>query len=59
MNALPVAGLVGVFGVGMLVAIPDTAAVLREVPPAAENRMHTDSTLARHVSAQRAAQLVQ
>ena len=59
MNALPVAGLAGVFGVGMLVAIPNTAAAQREVPLAAENRMHPDSTLAPHVSAQRAARLVQ
>ena len=58
MKALPVAVLAGVFGVGMLVAIPDTAAAQREVPLAAQNRMHPDSTVAPHVSAQRAAQLV-
>ena len=46
MKALPVAVLAGVLGVGMLVAIPDTAAAQREVPLAAENRMHPDSTAA-------------
>ena len=46
MKALPVAVLAGVFGVGMLVAIPDTAAAQREVPLAGENRMHPDSTAA-------------
>src|SRR5688500_944841 len=46
MNALPVAVLAGVFGDGMLVAIPDTAAAQREVPLAAENRMHPDSAAA-------------
>ena len=58
MKAFPVAVLAGVFGVGMLVAIPDTPAAQREVPLAAENRMHPDSILAPHLSAQRAAQLV-
>ena len=46
MKALPVAVLAGVLGVGMLVAIPDTAAAQREVPLAAENRMHPDSAAA-------------
>ena len=46
MKALPVAVLAGVLGVGMLVAIPDTAAAQREVPLAGENRMHPDSTAA-------------
>ena len=46
MNALPVAVLAGVLGVGMLVAIPETAAAQREVPLAGENRMHPDSTAA-------------
>ena len=46
MKALPIAVLAGVLGVGMLVAIPDTAAAQREVPLAAENRMHPDSTAA-------------
>ena len=46
MNALPLAVLAGVLGVGMLVAIPETAAAQREVPLAGENRMHPDSTAA-------------
>ena len=46
MKALPVAVLAGVLGVGMLVAIPGTAAAQREVPLAGENRMHPDSTAA-------------
>ena len=46
MKALPIAVLAGVLGVGMLVAIPDTAAAQREVPLAGENRMHPDSTAA-------------
>ena len=46
MKALPVAVLAGVLGVGMLVAIPDTAAAQREVPLAGENRMHPDSAAA-------------
>jgi hypothetical protein len=46
MKALPVAVLAGVLGVGMLVAIPETAAAQREVPLAGENRMHPDSTAA-------------
>ena len=46
MKALPIAVLAGVLGVGMLVAISDTAAAQREVPLAAENRMHPDSTAA-------------
>lgn len=46
MKALPVAVLAGVFGVGMLVTIPDTATAQREVPLAAGTRMHPDSTLA-------------
>ena len=46
MKALPVAVLAGVLGVVMVVAIPATAAAQREVPLAAENRMHPDSTLA-------------
>jgi hypothetical protein len=46
MNALPVAVLAGLLGVGMLVAVPETAAAQREVPLAGENRMHPDSTAA-------------
>jgi hypothetical protein len=46
MKALPVAVLAGVLSVGMLVAIPHTAAAQREVPLAGENRMHPDSTAA-------------
>jgi hypothetical protein len=37
MKAFPVAVLAGVFGVGLLVTIPDTAAAQRDVPLAAEN----------------------
>jgi hypothetical protein len=43
MKGCPVAGLAGLF-VGLLVAIPSTAAAQREVPLAAETRMHPDST---------------
>ena len=46
MKSLPVAVLAGVLGVGMLVSIPATAAAQREVPLAAENRMHPDTTAA-------------
>ena len=46
MKAFPVAVLAGVCGVGLLVTIPNAAAAQREVPLAAENRMHPDSTLA-------------
>jgi len=46
MNAFPVAILVGVLSVGMLVAIPNTAAAQREMPLAADNRMHPDTTAA-------------
>jgi hypothetical protein len=46
MKALSIAVLAGVLGVGMLVAIPDTAAAQREVPLAGENRMHPDSAAA-------------
>ena len=46
MKGLPVAALAGVFGVGLLVAIPNAAAAQREVPLAAESRMHPDSSSA-------------
>ena len=46
MKALSAAVLAGVFGVGLLVTIPNTADAQREVPLAAENRMHPDSSLA-------------
>jgi hypothetical protein len=46
MKALPVAVLAGLLGVGMLVAVPDTATAQRETPLAGENRMHPDSTAA-------------
>jgi hypothetical protein len=46
MKGFPVAVLAGVFGVGLLVTVPNAAAAQREVPLAAENRMHPDSTLA-------------
>jgi len=39
MKAFPVAVLAGVFGVGLLVTIPDIAAAQREVPLAAENTL--------------------
>ena len=37
MKAFPVAFLAGVFGVGMLVTVPNTVAAQREVPLASEN----------------------
>jgi hypothetical protein len=46
MKAFPVAVLAGVFGVGMLVAIPNSAAAQRESPLAADSRMHPDTTAA-------------
>jgi hypothetical protein len=46
MKGLPVAVLAGVCGLGLLVATPNTAAAQREVPLAAESRMHPDSSLA-------------
>jgi hypothetical protein len=39
MKAFPVAVLAGVFGIGLLVTIPDTAAAQREVPLAGENSL--------------------
>jgi hypothetical protein len=46
MKGLPAAVLASVFGVGLLVVIPATATAQREVPLAAENRMHPDTTMA-------------
>jgi hypothetical protein len=39
MKTFPVVALAGVFGVGLLVTMPDTAAAQREVPLAAENTL--------------------
>jgi hypothetical protein len=46
MKGFPVAVLASVFGVGLLVALPATAAAQREVPLASESRMHPDTSLA-------------
>jgi hypothetical protein len=46
MKSLTVAALAAALGVGVLVAVPHTAAAQREVPLAGEYRMHPDTTSA-------------
>ena len=47
MKSFTVAALAGALGVGVLVALPPTAAAQREVPIAGAHRMHPDTTAAR------------